>query len=82
MSARQRGDGQAGESYRSVIVEQFCPHVGRKVLGFRTYRLERGEEPENGGQAPLYQEVIRSVCLHRETCQHLGCVTGLDPFAP
>ncbi len=70
------------ESYRSSIVEEFCPHVGRRVLGFRTYRLEWDpEREEEGGQPALRRELVHSFCLHRETCQHLGCVTGLDPFA-
>ncbi len=75
------GRRRSEESYRSSIVEEFCPHVGKRVLGFRTYRLEEERPAGEAGQPILRRELVHAFCLHRETCQHLGCVTGLDPFA-
>lgn len=69
------------EQYRSHVVEQFCPYVGRKVLGFVTYRFVPGNDLGNGSQVRLLQEVVRAECLHLESCQSLGCQLGINPIA-
>lgn len=69
------------EQYRSHIVEQFCPHVGKKVLGFVTYKFIPGNDLGNGSQVRLRQELVRAECLQLEQCPSLGCQTGLNPIA-
>lgn len=69
------------ESYRSHLVEQYCPHVNKKVMGFVTYRLTAGESHDNGSQARLIREVLRAKCLHMESCESLGCQKGINPIA-
>lgn len=69
------------EMFRSCLVEQYCPHVGKKVLGFVTYRLVPRECPDDGSQVRLLREVVRAKCLHIDSCEDLGCQRGVNPIA-
>lgn len=73
--------GDPQEQVRSHLVEQFCPYVNKKVLGFRTFRLIPLKDASGEVQPNLREEVLRADCLVLESCQNLGCQTGSNPFA-
>lgn len=84
-----KGMEQPKEQYRSHLVEQYCPYVGYKILGFVTYRFvpvgpgEPGEIDESGeqGDKRLKRELVRANCLQVENCPDLGCQRGRNPLA-
>lgn len=66
------------EQYRSHLVEQFCPYVGKKVLGFVTHRfIPAGDGPFN---EHFVQETVRADCLEEDHCSDLSCQRGMHPF--
>ncbi len=69
------------EQYRSHLVEQYCPYVNRKILGYVTYRYTSEADPDRPGQAHLNQEIVRADCLLQDQCEDLGCQRGRHPLA-